>query len=715
MIDDIRGYAQWVNWKTSGGRKFFTTTQGDPAKSNDPETWTDYETACGNGKPCFVLSEGDPFFGIDLDDCFDEGRLNEFARRIINPFMNRALIEISQSGKGIHITAIGKKPIGRSNWTIEGQRVEVYDHARFWIVTFKPLFPGDDQGLMDCQDQLDEVLEWMERTQDRAKALKPTAKPIGVKFGGSEIEERARAYLAKIPCDSEGGRNNQVFKTAGHLLSLRGGHGERLSIDQVKSLIFEWWGPGQAGFDRKEIETAIESASRNGQAREEKYPDRSYKPATSEEVLASVQIDLSGEIDQEEQVESMIPASGLMREVYDYYFKIAISPSPILGLAAAVAVMETVLGHKVQSHTGLRTNDLNVILGPTGCGKEACEKTISKIFEACDLPSMVMPAGVQSGNGLLGYMAENPVCCWVKDEFGVYLENVFGKRKQPMEAQVGRLLLELYNKADGRYSGNAHASGVRNAIEQPHLVLLGLSTQGTIFDSLSFKDVENGLMNRLAFWIVTERPELKDRLETASVPESIVEKVKAWQSKPLFEVAGSKPDPFILQMDSEALARWDAHRRAIHNRSMVEDDGRSSMWSRTAARSMKFAMLSRCSRESAGIFNSFNGGEGHSTAIQITDVDWAIRLSNYLTRQSCTLIETNTINPGKSRAEIAIMDFVLKAGDWVSLRAIQHKRHISKGDLVSAATRLAAEGKIAMESKPYGKKEQVKVRKADPS
>ena len=714
MNQDIRDFPQWVNWTTSGGKKFFMTTQGEPAKSNDPSTWTDYQTVCNHGKPCFVLSESDPFFGIDLDDCIEDGQLSDVASKIVSPFMNRALIEISQSGTGIHITAIGKKPVGRSNWTIQGQRVEVYDHARFWIVTFKPLFPGDDQDLLNCQEQLTQTIEWMESTQDRAKASKPTVKPTEVRYGGSEIEERARAYLAKIPHDSEGGRNNQVFKTAGHLLSLRGGHGERLSIEQVKSLIFEWWGPGQAGFDRKEIETAIESANRNGQAREEKYPDRSYKPATSEEVLASVQIDLSGEIDQEEQIESMIPPSGLMREVYDYYFKIAISPSPIIGLAAAVTTMETVLGHRVQSHTGLRTNDLNVVLGPTGCGKEACEKTISKIFEACELPAMVMPAGVQSGNGLLGYMAENPVCCWVKDEFGVYLENVFGKRKQPMEAQVGRLLLELYNKADGRYSGNAHASGVRNAIEQPHLVLLGLSTQGTIFDSLSFKDVENGLMNRLAFWIVTERPELKDRLETAPVPESIIAKVKGWQSKPVFEVAGSKPDPFVLAMDSEAMARWDAHRRAIHSRSAIEDDGRSSMWSRTAARSMKYAMLSRCSREGASIFNSFNS-EGHATAIQIADVDWAIRLSNYLTRQACGLIDINTINPHKSKAEMAIMDFVTKAGDWVNLRAIQHRRHLSKGDLVSAANRLCDEGKILMESRPYGKREQIKVRKTDPA
>ena len=129
---------------------------------------------------------------------------------------------------------------------------------------------------------------------------------------------------------------------------------------------------------------------------------------------------------------------------------------------------------------------------------------------------------------------------------------------------------------------------------------------------------------------------------------------------------------------------------------------------------MKYAMLSRCSREGASIFNNFNS-EGHATAIQIADVDWAIRLSNYLTRQACGLIDINTINPHKNKAEMAIMDFVTKAGDWVNLRAIQHRRHLSKGDLVSAANRLCDEGKILMESRPYGKREQIKVRKAEPA
>jgi hypothetical protein len=96
-------------------------------------------------------------------------------------------------------------------------------------------------------------------------------------------------------------------------------------------------------------------------------------------------------------------------------------------------------------------------------------------------------------------------------------------------------------------------------------------------------------------------------------------------------------------------------------------------------------------------------------------VEWAIRLSNFLTRSACTLIENNTVNTHKGRGEVAILDFVSKSNGWVNLRLIQNRKHISKGDLVSAALRLELEGKIKLDRKPYGKngKEQIRVSKIE--
>lgn len=417
-------------------------------------------------------------------------------------------------------------------------------------------------------------------------------------------------------------------------------------------------------------------------------------------------IDLSGESDEESLLEDWVPKEGLIKDVFEFYKQVSIAPSPIMGMATSMAFIEMLLGQKLQSHTELRTNDYNVVLGPTGSGKEACEKTISKILSACDSGNYIMPAGVQSGNGMLGYLAENPVCVWVKDEFGAYLENVVGKKKQPMEAQVGRFLLELYNKGDTRYSGNAHAAGVKHAIEQPHLVLLGLSTYGTIFDHLTFKDVENGLINRIAFWCVTEMPQWKTGVINSTPKDSLINVVKRWLDFAPSE--NEKPKPIVLAMDAQAEQRWIDHRTAIRQRSDREDTGRASMWSRTAARTMKFALCHRASR----LCGPEAISEFYTPPIELEDVNWAIRLSNYLTRSACSLIEANTTNTSKSKAALIILDFCSKLpeGQWLNIRQIQRARRIVKGDLIAAAERLEAEGKLQIDKSNYGSKERIQVR-----
>ena len=58
----------------------------------------------------FVFSSGDPFAGIDLDDCRDPetGKLDAWAEEAVELFGGYA--EVSQSGAGVHIIVRGKAP-----------------------------------------------------------------------------------------------------------------------------------------------------------------------------------------------------------------------------------------------------------------------------------------------------------------------------------------------------------------------------------------------------------------------------------------------------------------------------------------------------------------------------------------------------------------------------------------------------------------------------
>ena len=108
---------------------------GATAESNNPLSWTSYEVA----KAEAVSRRWDgvgfmfeaPYLGIDLDNCVVDGKLNEFATRIVEKC--NSYTEYSPSKKGIHIITKGDKPL-----RCKGTGIEMYQTGRFFTMT------GDD-------------------------------------------------------------------------------------------------------------------------------------------------------------------------------------------------------------------------------------------------------------------------------------------------------------------------------------------------------------------------------------------------------------------------------------------------------------------------------------------------------------------------------------------------------------------------------------------
>jgi putative DNA primase/helicase len=109
------------------------------ASSTDSETWRSFDEAIaalrtgrydGIG---YVFSSGDPYAGVDLDDCRDPatGELEDWAAEIIRDLDGYA--EVSPSGRGVHIIVRGKAPNRRRG------RVEAYSERRFFTMTGRVL------------------------------------------------------------------------------------------------------------------------------------------------------------------------------------------------------------------------------------------------------------------------------------------------------------------------------------------------------------------------------------------------------------------------------------------------------------------------------------------------------------------------------------------------------------------------------------------------
>ena len=126
--DELRGKIKKVpvNPRTGGG-----------AMSNNPDTWTDFNTALsvsGQYSGIGFMFGNCEYFGVDIDGASEE--LNAYrngGENIISEFINtlQSYAEISQSGNGIHIICKGRLPKG-------GRRkgnVEMYETGRFFVMT----------------------------------------------------------------------------------------------------------------------------------------------------------------------------------------------------------------------------------------------------------------------------------------------------------------------------------------------------------------------------------------------------------------------------------------------------------------------------------------------------------------------------------------------------------------------------------------------------
>jgi putative DNA primase/helicase len=135
---ELKALPCWVVWKYvprdgHPSKVPFDPKTGKPAKSNDPKTWSDYDTAVFaaseyEGLGCNIVP---PNVGVDLDKVRNPktGQTEEWALQIIREL--DSYTELSPSGGGYHIWVCGElPPKGRRKG-----RVEMYGDGRYFTMT----------------------------------------------------------------------------------------------------------------------------------------------------------------------------------------------------------------------------------------------------------------------------------------------------------------------------------------------------------------------------------------------------------------------------------------------------------------------------------------------------------------------------------------------------------------------------------------------------
>lgn len=188
---ELKNLPNWICWKAVPqprpddpehiGKIPINPRTGGKAQSNNPDTWTDFDTALKASEQhsgIGFMFGNSPFFGVDVDKA--EPDIREFldgGNGIVSEFIHalRSYAELSPSGKGIHIICRGELPNGarrRGN-------VEMYDSGRFFTVTGNNI--GEYTAVEDCTEAI---------------------KPLHEKYLGGTRSEPAQRVIqaAPLPC-----------------------------------------------------------------------------------------------------------------------------------------------------------------------------------------------------------------------------------------------------------------------------------------------------------------------------------------------------------------------------------------------------------------------------------------------------------------------------------------------------------------------------------
>lgn len=152
LPSELTRVPRWVAWRyvdRNGTRTKLpvVSSTGRAASVTDPATWSTYAGAVaardargldGVG----IVLDGSGLACIDLDHCLDaEGQPSDAARRFLDQYPG-AWVEVSVSGRGLHIWGTAPAGPGRRYVTEDGLSVETYTRGRYIAITGKTFRRG---------------------------------------------------------------------------------------------------------------------------------------------------------------------------------------------------------------------------------------------------------------------------------------------------------------------------------------------------------------------------------------------------------------------------------------------------------------------------------------------------------------------------------------------------------------------------------------------
>ena len=666
---EIFNAKQWLIWMFDGGRKRCANVDGRWCGSTDQTQYVTYqaavEAADGHSSaqgPAFVFTADDPWVGVDLDDCLENGELKEWAEPIVARF-GKTYIEVSPSCCGLKIYARGQKPAGKQSAVqLPDGAIEVYDRGRFFA--FTGVASGGAVEVVDCQEEID----WLYETYfPQRQAVETQLRELTV---GGDLLRRAMAYVDTVPTPAVGGRNAAAFRLAGHLYAILGDDGEILADDQVLELVMHWNERSAEPLDQKELMSCVRNARTKGTPREPKVSSRPIVDTSGVEELMRqlVEGDQVHTAETPPAIQRTIPlpaellqVPGMIGEFIRYCGDTCFLRQPALFLAAGICLQAVLSGRKVVDMFNNRPNVYFLCLAESGTGKEHARAMVARILSQVGAAVHADLDNPRSGSSLVRSLSSEPARIAMIDEFGRFFR--FNKNANAgFQQELVDHMLKLYSQGEGSYSGAQFSDARQNiTVDRPSLSLLATTVPESLLDNLSQQSLVDGLMSRLLVLWGEDDPEDGPQNPTLAVPDSLRDHCRSWLTfgGDLGSVPGASAEQ---QVEHTAEAERIARDIIANARKLpAATQAQKVLRSRIAQNTCKLALCYACSRDA------------RQPIIDVDAVQWGYALTMHVYQSITELLEHQIPEGEFHKRCLRVVDWLGRQGGQASLTAMARR------------------------------------------
>ena len=164
---------------------------GQIANAHDSAIWLDVDSAIAQAKRFgagygvgFVFTENDPFWFLDIDDCLEpcNTKWSDLALSMCAAFKGAA-IEVSSSGRGLHVIGTGKPPLHSCRNSM--YKMEYYTSGRFVALTG---FQAAGNAGLDCTPVLAWLVQYYFSKSNETTQTEWTSNPLS-EWNGPQDDE----------------------------------------------------------------------------------------------------------------------------------------------------------------------------------------------------------------------------------------------------------------------------------------------------------------------------------------------------------------------------------------------------------------------------------------------------------------------------------------------------------------------------------------------